>query len=167
MTAKEFYNFIEDVASELRAKMNEINNFDGDVSKLLKDTVNLLGGKIQAVRNDVPYEESGGSLEIEKTGKFTINLPSNTSPLNDNFTIAHELGHYVLHYQEGDEKKVYARYGKNMVEEYQANRFAAAFLMPKNQFIEAKKEFKGSPLLLAAKFQVPIEIVMERMEYIK
>ena len=47
MTAKEFYDFIEEVASDLRAKMNEVNKFDGDVSKFLKNTVHLLGGTIK------------------------------------------------------------------------------------------------------------------------
>ncbi|WP_374046050.1 ImmA/IrrE family metallo-endopeptidase [Massilia sp. R2A-15] len=60
--------------------------------------------------------------------------------MRDRFTIAHEFGHFVLHYlyrkqvlQEPIGELVAQRYGTNQAEK-EANWFAAAFLMPEAEF---------------------------------
>lgn len=113
----------------------------GDIESVVK----ALGGVIEWENpfdgfnsSQRPHDES---IIIEDIGKFTIFLPAHTSLERDRFTIAHELGHYLVHYwQKRKENKILAgekmaatRYGSDRVE-WEANWFAAGFLMPKNRF---------------------------------
>lgn len=159
------YDSIEKIASDFRKKAEELIGFDDNVSDFLKRLVEALHGSITIVQNPEIYEMQGGSLTIQPDGSFNINLPPQTSPLRDNFTIAHELGHYLLHYEKKDETQIFTRYGAND-QEYQANRFAAAFLMPKDRFKDALSKFNKSSLLIAAEFQVSEQAVITRMGYI-
>jgi len=60
-----------------------------DLEKLLS----ALGG-----RSEMASYGSAESLRVEDDGSFTIFVPPYTSSRRDRFTIAHELGHYFLHY---------------------------------------------------------------------
>lgn len=159
------FNTIEDIASDfskkIKDKFPEINN----LNYLLVKTVECLGGKVVGTNKPEYYEVNGGSLLVKKIGDFIIKLPMDTSPLSDNFTIAHELGHYFLHYKENDQIRLFARYGDGILE-IEANRFAAALLMPKDEIIDAYHKFGGDLIKIAAKFQVPVDIVQKRLEYI-
>jgi len=62
---------------------------------------------------------------------FDIVLSSISSPRRDRFTIAHELGHYFLHSLQGQRPLRAARNGSNRAE-WEANWFAAGFLMPRD-----------------------------------
>jgi predicted transcriptional regulator len=121
----------------------------------LRDLVGSLGGRIVTV--DVPHlrELDGGSLEVYGPGDFLIRLSPITGPLRDNFTIGHELGHYVLHSGEplGSERIRVGRWGCEPVER-EANRFAAALLMPKEAFCSCATECCNEPTKLAARFYV-------------
>ncbi|SDC44683.1 ImmA/IrrE family metallo-endopeptidase [Nocardioides lianchengensis] len=89
-----------------------------------------LGGHVMA-------STSRESLHVREIGDFTINVPATTSPRRDRFTIAHELGHYFLHYllpkREGEQG--YGRGGRNRAET-EANVFASSLLMPESKFRE-------------------------------
>lgn len=71
-----------------------------------------------------------------------------------NFTIAHEIGHFILHkqiYETSSEKiaLLHKRQIKNYEEalkriEYQANLFASELLMPKTLFKEEWRKLKGT-----------------------
>lgn len=163
--AENIFDQIEDIGSNFRKTVDEKYPDEKNVTNLLSNVVRVLGGKIIGTNSPEYYEINGGSLRINKIGDFYIKLPMDTSPLRDNFTIAHELGHYFLHYKEEDGNKLYARYG-NSSEEIQANRFAAAFLMPREQFLKARKDYNNSVPLIAAHFQVSTDVVQERMKYI-
>jgi Zn-dependent peptidase ImmA (M78 family) len=84
--------------------------------------------------------EQSGSLFVDGPNEFTIIVPSHTSLLRDRFTVAHELGHYYVHYVypkhigklEAD-RVMALRKGSNRIE-WEANWFAAAFLMPAAAF---------------------------------
>lgn len=116
-----------------------------DVRQLVHD----LGGSITY------NEDDSEGLVVEEPGKFQIRLSQFTSSWRDNFTIAHELGHYFLHYrlpkhtgQEG-----FGR-GERNRKETQANVFAASLLMPVDSFTKAWTEMSGNERLLADKFGV-------------
>lgn len=144
----------------------EVSTLASDVAKELnfgpgqdiEPIVKRLGGQI--VYGDLVDDESdSGSIRIEN-GKFVINIPLNTSPLRDRFTIAHELGHFVLHYLVQNKKRSKKithmraqRYGSDQTE-YEANWFAAAFLMPGDTYREVHKEFGGDLLRVAEYFKV-------------
>lgn len=115
----------------------------------ITDVVDALGGRI--VYMDFPLRGQTESIHIRGDNDFQIYLPSETSALRDRFTIAHELGHLLLHYplvrkehpDETNPEMGADRYlDDNASEdirrcEWEANWFAAAFLMPSAAFIEA------------------------------
>jgi Zn-dependent peptidase ImmA (M78 family) len=103
----------------------------------LHPIVERLGGKIVYKSFADLGESSDASVRVWKEGKFEIFLPDYTSSARDRFSIAHEIGHYVLHYPLVKAPMVAARYGSTRVE-WEANWFAAGFLMPEEAF---KKQY--------------------------
>jgi len=74
-----------------------------------------------------------------------------------NFTLAHEIGHWQLHreqlrqgeetaplFEKGSEPAFVCRDGSTEPEEWQANRFAGALLMPREELLAAWREHRGS-----------------------
>lgn len=119
-----------------------------------------LGGRIKVEDTLASDPEKSGSLYVDGKGDFTIVLPLHTGSARDRFTIAHELGHYVVHYlwprQQDPElpvKMKALRRGSKRVE-WEANWFAAAFLMPKTQFKKSFHAYNGNLDKLALKFRV-------------
>ena len=101
----------------------------------ITDLVNKLGGRIQYQEFDEILEESG-SIFVHAKNDFDILLPHYTSPVRDHFTVAHELGHYFLHADQGGIPLIAYRSGSTRIE-WEANWFAAALLMPRVEFTEA------------------------------
>ena len=111
----------------------------------LRQAVERLGGTIE--------KESAAEYEamVTKSGDgFKIILSNNEYDRRERFSIAHELGHLFLHmgYLIDEEKwksvgdytdSVYFRYGHS-IEEHEANEFAAAFLMPKAEFVSIARD---------------------------
>ncbi|MBF0402157.1 MAG: ImmA/IrrE family metallo-endopeptidase [Magnetococcales bacterium] len=101
-----------------------------------------------------------GSMHINKLRDFVIYVSTFTSLSRDRFTIAHELGHYVLHYfipfknsNDKPEAMRCTRAGEGRVE-WEANWFAAGFLMPQNEFKKALEEENNDYDLVAERFGV-------------
>lgn len=149
---------IERIAQSLRdsivAKL-ETPNLLG--RRLLEAAVRLTGGSIEVIDDPGIQEVEGGSLIIRGDADYTIYLSPYTTPLRDNFTIAHELGHYVLHYHLQKPKQQgrigFTRYGSGPIE-WQANRFAGAFLMPESEFRSQVQSLGGDGFLLSGHFEV-------------
>ncbi len=146
--------FAEDLASKLGFK-------PGDA---LEPLVAQLGGKI-LYRN--PSRLPNGapeSIRVFSSRHFEIYLPSTTSLERDRFTVAHELGHFFLHYP----LVMRTRPGVCMVAtrwvdetdkvqqraEWEANWFAAAFLMPEAIFKSEFTRLSGQIPEIASKFGV-------------
>lgn len=130
----------------------------------IEPLVNRLGGKI-VFKNPVGFNDRlPESIVVRKSNDFTIFVPSMTSSERDRFTIAHELGHLVLHYplcakQHPGQPMAATRWVDENDEdqqraEWEANWFAAAFLMGSAAFREAHKTYKGVLELVAVKFGV-------------
>lgn len=114
------------------------------------DVVKTLHGKVvYGYPDDLhPYSETLGSIDIKNKEDFTIYVSEITSSRVNNFTIAHELGHYVLHSSLGEKPSKYA-HNKNAkhnakLQEYESNLFACAFLMPKDAFTKIYKKSKDN-----------------------
>ncbi len=110
--------------------------------------------------------DNSGSLVVRSKTDFTIHLSPYTSPLHDVFTIIHELGHYFLHCDfDADMKEVarFNRVGSNR-EEWQANRFAAALLMPKAEFQKEWTKYDKNPWMVGAYFGVSSSAARIRAE---
>lgn len=111
------------------------------------------------------------SLEVREPGDFTVIIPTHTSQLRDRFTIAHELGHYFLHYRAPEKYRVgepvstFTRLGRN-VAETQANVFASNLLMPEGYFTTACEQSGGDMALVARQFGVSVPAAKVRAEYL-
>lgn len=109
-----------------------------------------------------------GSIKIDAPRAFEIFIAAHTAADRNRFTIAHELGHYVLHYllPLSDGKpvgKVKARrYGGKDRTEYEANWFAASFLMPEESFRTIYAAASGDVFEVAAKFRVSVSAALVR-----
>lgn len=94
----------------------------------------------------IPYDlnEISGILVIENE-KATIGFNRSESRVRNRYSIAHEIGHYILHKDKehlfvDKNFKVMFRDNKSNKYEREANEFAACLLMPKDQLIiEMKK----------------------------
>jgi Zn-dependent peptidase ImmA (M78 family) len=124
-------------------------------------------------------EEISGLLVLQgSTG--TIGYNSKHSKKRQRFTIAHELGHYVLHREKENffvDKDFLVKYRSsksyNSDEirlEQQANAFAAAILMPKNFIMEyllaeKYKDYSESAIIdeMASKFDVSVLAMTYRL----
>lgn len=162
-----------------RARRDQINRLADTVRTVCRlevpvdvDTaVTRLNGRIEEA-DDADFE-----ARIEKTGTgFAITLSGDVSPRRRRFSVAHEIGHLFLHmgYLVDEDKwrsegtytdSVYYRYGYN-TEEYEANEFAAALLMPRAEFVKVANQHRDGGRYLvgpiAAHFQVSEEAALNR-----
>jgi Zn-dependent peptidase ImmA (M78 family) len=120
-----------------------------------------LGGKVH-YQDIEEWIEENGSIFVHGEHDFDILLPHYTSPLRDRFTVAHELGHYFLHSDQGAEPIIAYRRGSTRIE-WEANWFAAALLMPKHAFEVACKE-TGNITRIALQFGVSQEAAKVRKD---
>lgn len=143
------------------------------VNKLLKDTLSVnppvdVEYIAQHLGINLLFEE----LESNVSGFLVVKEKKTSIVVNDShhenrkrFTIAHELGHYVLHAKNGDQlfidKQVYHRNAASSVgvvtQEIEANRFAAQLLMPRpmvKKAVEAMEHETGDEIDLSDDFSI-------------
>lgn len=121
-TKQEVQKFASDAAHKLGYKAG------GDIEAIIRS----LGGTVH--RTDWASALQTGSLEVVGEEDFTINLSPYSGERRARFTMAHELGHYLLHSNLGKEPITIKRDGDNSRVEWEANWFAAGFLMPEDEF---------------------------------
>lgn len=154
MLKAKVYAFAEDVAAHLKFKHSDA----------IEPLVVRLGGRVEYKTADLSADKLPESIVVRGLSDFTIFLPSITSVVRDRFTIAHELGHLFLHYPLAtvsnrgavmiatrwvDEKNEDLRRA-----EWEANWFAAAFLMPSKDFKAAYQSNLNSIKVTAIEFGV-------------
>lgn len=140
----------------------------------LQDMVKILGGELEFVNPSKMKCEA----QIEKTSdsSFRISLAEDFMPKRKKFSIAHELGHLFLHmgflvdkekwqHESLFQDSVRYRFGRSL-EEFEANEFAGALLMPEDDFrIQAEKNFKDGKYqvsTIAEFFEVSGEAALTR-----
>jgi hypothetical protein len=140
----------ESIASQVGYKAG------GDIT----DVIISLGGSVEIEDTLLTDPEKTGSLYVDGPKKFRIIVPSHTSPERDRFTIAHEFGHFILHYlwqrqknPNYPEKVVAFRRGSDRIE-WEANWFAGAFLMPTTDFMQSYANNSGTLWKIANEFKV-------------
>lgn len=119
--------------------------------------------------------EISGQLEVTRDGKYSISTNMFDSENRKRFTIAHELGHYMLHSHligEGvDDNKAYRSdptgnfYNRAITRKHEteANRFAAKLLMPQKMVLKRAK-IGETVADLARVFQVSEAAMKIRLE---
>ena len=135
----------------------------------LVEMVEKLGGKLSYRDFWQTGVDDSDSTLVRSEGDFDIVLSTNTSQERDNFTIAHELGHYFLHYlipqrESPDNREFRAnRYGSDRTE-WEANWFAAALLMPEEQFRSDISTANGNIATVAKNYGVSLIAAKIRAE---
>jgi Zn-dependent peptidase ImmA (M78 family) len=126
--------------------------------------IKRLGGRIEYAEK-IGTSISSESIHVFSDKDFIIFVPTDTSPLRDRFTIAHELGHYLIHFPKVQDTHgvgsgmVATRFvdenDKDLVRaEWEANWFAATLLMPEAAFREKWSEYDSNLVLVASYFNV-------------
>ncbi len=131
-------------------------------NEFLRHAIEKLRGKIAYLPDFVNDLGVDGSMVVEPGAThFKIFLPRTAIAAQTTFTMAHELGHLVLHYplaKPAPVRAVFARFGASK-EERQANRFAAAFLMPRDEFVRVWSATGQDSLITAVRFGVmPVDV---------
>lgn len=125
-----------------------------------------------------PLESDLSGFLYRDGGGTVIGVNSHHARVRQRFTIAHELGHYLLH--QGSslhvDRLVFARLRSSLSsqgvdrEEIEANQFAAAMLMPEEFIARALEAAETSDLLdegfigrLAKRFEVSAQAMLLRL----
>lgn len=157
--------------SPLGASKAAVSNFAEEVARHvnyvigenMRAFVARLGGRISFHDEVRPDDDFPESIVVQPDGKFQIFLPTVTTEERDRFTIAHELGHLFLHFPKvkrdnpgcamAATRRVDPADAVQKRAEWEANWFAAAFLMPQQTFREAH-DASPNAALLAGRFGV-------------
>ena len=134
---------------ELRDRYScpELERYDDEFPVDVGKVAQTLG--IQLFGLDLPGDISGKIYH--KDNKICVELNKREHPYRMRFTLAHELGHYLLHKKELDkegqilERSSYTLNDKKM--ESQANQFAARLLMPSYKIKELFRNHNMIPEL--------------------
>ena len=110
-------------------KVREVSGFNPKETVDFKDIVEIFGGTVSEDK-DVFF---GDTIDVRGKLDFTIKLHPLATTERQRFTLAHELGHYFLHSQQGSKPLKAFRLGTSMAEQ-EANYFAAELLMPEEMF---------------------------------
>ena len=166
----EVKTLINDMADTIH-KLYDIRTPISDIDQVVES----IGGTV--VENELLTGFSDG--KIKKTGpdSFSIEISPFQTEERKNFTIAHELGHLFLHMGfQSNEKKwraqddvKYYRTG-NSTSEYQANEFAAAFLMPRKEYKRIMDKYTKGNIVntseVAKYFHVSVDAAANRGKWL-
>ena len=169
----------EKIERKAEETLNDVNYADVadsiDVIEVAKKLGFVVGnaGLSEDVDGFIIVDENKGNILGIDTNKL-IGVNASKELAWKRFIIAHEIGHYVLHYDKEKDNGMYAhrehKKGKNEIEN-EADFFAANLLMPRKKFIDKYKELKEKDLsidemilLLANKFTVTQLMTKRRFE---
>lgn len=106
-----------------------------------------------------------GAIQKQSDGKYAVLVNEDDSEARARFTIAHELGHYLMYTKESDSKIITNLLIDGSYQETAANKFAAELLMPKDLVL---KEYKKMVIpvsdSLAKKFNVSKQAMRIRLD---
>ncbi len=160
------------IINELTQDIIEIYNITIPISNI-DDVVKSIGGVVRKNKGLSKY--SNGYIRKVDDG-FEIIVSEQQPEKRRNFTIAHELGHLFLHMgyaidPDKWEKQEYTYYREdNPNEEYEANEFAAALLMPQKEYKKVMDKYTDGNLLdtskIADEFNVSVNAAANRGKWL-
>ena len=156
-----------------------MNNFEQKIEEILLENkiksapipVEDIAKKYNIAIGTTPSDRFSGVLLRKEDGTSYIAVNSKESPVRQRFTIAHELGHYFLHPNTQtfvDFRDITQNVTRNP-KERQANKFAAALLMPKKILQKDVAAIADEGILpehikfLASKYKVSEEAMSYRL----
>lgn len=112
--------------------------------------------------------------ELDEGSSGYLDKDTNTIFINESypatrnlFTVAHEIGHFVLHDGSQNRFDQYHKYTPEQLKrEWEANKFAGNLLMPEYKFESVFKELKGRIKEIASYFGVSQRAVEVRAFYL-
>ncbi len=133
----------ENYLMSLKKTITNVDNFPIDVEGVIKH----LNGSIYEYKDNTYSDGYIRYLNASNPPSFEIHLKKISNQQRRRFTLAHELGHLILH-MDFFEEKLRQKHGENYYrtagdyaeKELQANEFAASFLMPSKFFIQIASE---------------------------
>lgn len=129
----------------------------------IESLVERLGGTVHYLGAHDSFFENDGSLTVWGPRNFEIRISGLTGAERDRFTIAHEIGHYILHSRAGKKRIRAARCGSSRVE-WEANWFASALLMPEADFRNTCLMYGADTSRVAARYLVSPKAAEIRMK---
>ncbi|MCD3219733.1 XRE family transcriptional regulator [Mammaliicoccus sciuri] len=153
----------ENDIEQITLKLREIMNLHDDPIEDMIEVVELMG--IIAVKfgyDEEKVDAFSALTELNNKSYFTIVTGNSRSFFRQQFSLAHEIGHWVLHQDYIPEELDKEEY---KVMEQEANAFAASFLMPSQSFSEDFKSINlnlPNLLNLKRKWNVSIAAIIER-----
>jgi predicted transcriptional regulator len=153
-----------DVAEKLAAAWNL------EPGEPLDGLVKKLGGNVEYQDAFTVDTSKDGSIRIDDRHDFRIFVPDYVSYERNRFTIAHEIGHYVLHYVaqklDGRQVKAARASGPNQERaEREADWFASGLLMPKDDFLKVCEDSSADLTSVARKFGVSTQAAKWQLDY--
>lgn len=155
---------VELIASNVRKKLDLSDRPIRNMSYLMQNLGIVVtsfaenSGHLDAISHISVLTNSAGSKEFY----FTTYNTDKTTSARLNFTLAHELGHWILGHITSDVKsQADAEYRSN---ESDANQFASAFLLPKDAFLKDLRHptVLNEYLRLKEKWHVSIAMMIRR-----
>lgn len=151
-------NEIEAIARNVRIKLGF---GDGPVRLLLR-TLEAAGLIVFRFEGLDIYEDTVGISTYSSSERAFIALTASKAHVRDNFSLAHELGHLILHRMIPGVNVDNPTYVKKY--EAQANRFAGAFLLPSPTFENSVFASTLTALrMLKSKWNVSISAMIRRL----
>jgi Zn-dependent peptidase ImmA (M78 family) len=123
-----------------------------------------LGYQVNAAAFPVP---TTAGRTVVRNGIVSIDVNANSpTPQYRNFTIAHEIGHAVLHLNDTENAEIADLYLQidqpKTLKELEADKFAMALLMPE-EFIRRRYAVTKDPSALARQFGVTADMMTSRL----
>lgn len=108
-----------------------------------------------------------GAVSSSSTGKADVWVRANSPRVRRRFTLAHELGHLMLHPTGTMFRDITTGTLMHPIEEKEANAFAAALLMPRAMVTSLTYETDMSVAEMASVFAVSQQAMSIRMDWIR
>ena len=137
---------------------------------IAKDLAEKYGLEVRFVRFEQKYRNVAGFIQ-SKDGLATIYINAEDAPVRQNFTIAHELGHYLLGHVGKPGYEVLLRTPINKEDktamEQEADCFAANLLVPENMLKDYLRKYRFiSNIELSKLFGVSEDVIGFRKKHL-